>query len=49
MEVAARMVDRRCATTMVVRPAMLRDSASCTSASLSASSALVACPYARTR
>ncbi len=41
-------VDRRCAMTMTVRPTATRSSASCTSDSLSASSALVACrPGAR--
>mmetsp|Transcript_7569 Transcript_7569/g.20628 ORF Transcript_7569/g.20628 Transcript_7569/m.20628 type:complete len:188 (-) Transcript_7569:2064-2627(-) len=39
---ALRIVDRRCATTTVVRPTIRRSNASCTTRSLSASSALVA-------
>ena len=42
MRSACRMVERRCATTMVVRPSMSRTRASCTSRSDSLSSELVA-------
>ena len=45
MLAALRMVDRRCATTTVVRPCMLFARASCTRRSLSASRALVACRH----
>ena len=46
MTSAPTMVERRCATTMVVRPTMRLFSASCTIRSLVLSSALVACPPA---
>mmetsp|Transcript_24932 Transcript_24932/g.69526 ORF Transcript_24932/g.69526 Transcript_24932/m.69526 type:complete len:87 (+) Transcript_24932:207-467(+) len=49
MESALRMVDRRCATTTVVRPAISFSRASCTSLSLSASRALVASSSSSTR